>query len=110
MKQSEHSKIEFYCFLLQPTIRFMYFSGSFIWNSKPIHFWKLQTLGNPKNNVAICTEIIGGGHLGFQNGRHVKSVFWQYLSFQATWEVNLGIKLYVFEVKECVEVTSNFTR
>ena len=37
--------------------------------SKPIHFWNLQTLGNPKIHVAICTDTCKSAILKVQNGR-----------------------------------------
>ena len=48
--------------------------------SKPIHFWNLQTLGNPKFHVAICADTCKSAILDFQNGRQKMHNF-RYLSF-----------------------------
>ena len=48
----------------------MYWRSKFLEISKTIHFWNLQSMGNPKINVGICVITCMTAILDFLNGRH----------------------------------------
>ena len=65
-------------------VRFtMFFRSNFLGICKTIHFWNLQSMGNPKIYVAICTDTGKAVIPDVQNGRHKIHNLW-YLGFYTT--------------------------